>query len=420
MLRPFWVPHASPQCHRPGPSPTPTPVSCPVLSPDASFPCAIAPCRPLMLTVPQSISPTPSSDAVPGTPRVASPGSRATILSRGFKNKEAPRRSWLGGSVLALEGRAAARLPSTAAWPGPARGRGGWRRAGKARGPTALRPPPPPAPPTRSSRGGPGPGARVSVTPAPSAPTDLRPIRPPQAGTASNAEATPREPPRPSLTSGFSGASETRETRLCRWRVPRCPRPRSAARRTPRASSPAEAPAVHSGSDFFTENGFERGGRSGINTDLLKRRSCLIPPPDSAADFTGQKALAFAQPRPLPPGNVRGRPGGGCLAFRGDVTAVGSSPTGFPGPGPSALRDTRRPLKDLRGPPASHPGFEHAPTTGPRTRLCTKPRSRKPGREVGRWIPGKSTRSPPTPRAFRPTWPCDTEGNGHYKSRYKR
>lgn len=253
-----------------------------------------------MLTVPQSISPTPSSDAVPGTPRVASPGSRATILSRGFKNKEAPRRSWLGGSVLALEGRAAARLPSTAAWPGPARGRGGWRRAGKARGPTALRPPP--APTDTELAGRPGPGARVSVTPAPSAPTDLRPIRPPQAGTASNAEATPREPPRPSLTSGFSGASETRETRLCRWRVPRCPRPRSAARRTPRASAPAEAPAVHSGSDFFTENGFERGGRSGINTDLLKRRSCLIPPPDSAADFTGQQGACF---RPAPPPAAR-------------------------------------------------------------------------------------------------------------------
>lgn len=159
----------------------------------------------------------------------------------------------------------------------------------------------PPRPPTRSSRGGLG-LARVSVTPAPSAPTDLRPIRPPQAGTASNAEATPREPPRPSLTSGFSGASETRETRLCRWRVPRCPRPRSAARRTPRASSPAEAPAVHSGSDFFTENGFERGGRSGINTDLLKRRSCLIPPPDSAADFTGQQGACF---RPAPPPAAR-------------------------------------------------------------------------------------------------------------------
>lgn len=287
--------------------------------------------------------------------------------------------------------------------------------SGKGSGSHGAPPAPPPAPPTRSSRGGLG-LARVSVTPAPSAPTDLRPIRPPQAGTASNAEATPREPPRPSLTSGFSGASETRETRLCRWRVPRCPRPRSAARRTPRASSPAEAPAVHSGSDFFTENGFERGGRSGINTDLLKRRSCLIPRPTRLQISRDSKALAFAQPRPLPPGNVRGRPGGGCLAFRGDVTAVGSSPTGFPGPGPSALRDTRRPLKDLRGPPNSHPGFEHAPTTGPRTRLCAKPRSREPGREVGRWVPGKSTRSP---RAVRPTWPCDTKGSGHYKSRYK-
>lgn len=123
----------------------PRPPPCPALCrPPMPSPHSVPPCRPLMLTVPQSISPTPSSDAVPGTPRVASPGSRATILSRGFKNKEAPRRSWLGGSVLALEGRAAARLPSTAAWPGPARGRGGWRRAGKARGPTALRPPPAP------------------------------------------------------------------------------------------------------------------------------------------------------------------------------------------------------------------------------------------------------------------------------------
>lgn len=150
---------------------------------------------------------------------------------------------------------------------------------------------------------------------------------------------------------------------------------------------------------------------------MLKRRSCLIPPPDSAADFTGQQGACF---RPAPPPAARKCPqasGRRVPGISGDVTAVGSSPTGFPGPGPSALRDTRRPLKDLRGPPNSHPGFEHAPTTGPRTRLCAKPQSREPGREARRWVPGKSTRSP---RAVRPTWPCDTKGSGHYKSRYKR